>query len=218
MSPKAPIALVIFDCDGVLVDSEPTANRLVADRLTEAGWPTTPAEAVERFLGGTLKGIEAQLRARVDSLPDDWLEETYALLFDALRDVEAIDGVELVLDALDAARIPYCIGSNGPHRKMDVTLGATGLAPRFEGRIFSGHDFAAGKPSPEMFLHAAKTLGAGPAATVVIGDSRNDALAARAAGMRCYGYASELSADVFAALEAEPFDDMRALPALLGLV
>ena len=210
-------ALVIFDCDGVLVDSEPTASRVIAERLTEAGWPMTPQEANDAFMGGSMAIVEAQARDRLSDLPADWRERTYDALFTALADVEKIEGVDAALDALDAAGVPYCIGSNGPHAKMDVTLGGTGLKPRFKGRIFSGVDFPAGKPDPAMFLHAAKHLAAAPSETVVVGDSRNDALAARDAGMRCFGYAAEVPADDFVRLGALPFTDMRILPRLLGL-
>ncbi|MBX2853402.1 MAG: HAD family phosphatase [Rhodobacteraceae bacterium] len=225
MSATGQPSLVIFDCDGVLVDSESLTAVVVADHLTRIGWPITPEETMTAFIGGTLERIRRQAQERVGAVPVDWAQGVYADIFKALETVEKLPGVDAALDALDAAGIPYCIGSNGPHKKMAVSLPATGLDIRFGGltpgvdggRIFSAHDYADGKPSPEMFLDAARRFGVAPEHTVVVGDSRNDALAARAAGMRCLGLATELEPSAFAELGAEPFGHMADVPGLLSL-
>ena len=217
--------LVIFDCDGVLVDSESLTAVVVADHLTRIGWPITPEETMTAFIGGTLERIRRQAQERVGAVPAEWSQAVYADIFKALEKVEKLPGVDAALDALDAAEVPYCIGSNGPHKKMAVSLPATGLDVRFGGltpgveggRIFSGHDYEDGKPSPEMFLDAARRFDAAPERTVVVGDSRNDALAARAGGMRCLGLATELAPSAFEELGAEPFGHMAELPKLLCL-
>jgi HAD superfamily hydrolase (TIGR01509 family) len=210
--------LVIFDCDGVLVDSEPITNRILSAQLTRHGLPTSVEDCAERWVGGTVAGIFREARARGAPLPDDWVEATYAIYFETLaREVEPISGVGAMLDRLDAAAVPYCVASNGPVRKMEVTLGRCGLAKRLDGRVFSAHVVGSTKPEPGLFLHAAAAMGVAPADCTVIGDSPNDAMAARAAGMRCLGYSRETPAERLAALGAETFDDMAALPALLGL-
>lgn len=210
--------LVIFDCDGVLVDSEPITNRIIAEQLTRHGLPTSVEECAERYVGGTLPGIWRKARARGASLPDDWVATTYATCFEALaREVAPIPGALAVLDRLDAAGLPYCVASNGPVRKMEVTLGRCRLAERLGRRVFSAHVVGSAKPEPGLFLHAAAAMGVAPAECTVVGDSPNDALAARAAGMRCLGYCRDTPPERLTAHGAETFDDMAALPALLGL-
>ncbi|MCI4664725.1 MAG: HAD family phosphatase [Neomegalonema sp.] len=209
--------LVIFDCDGVLVDSEPVAARVIAARLTQAGWPIGADELGHRFKGGTLFGVRDEVVAAGFPLPEDWVEQVYAELFDALVDTPPIPGVEKVLDLLDVAGLPYCIGSNGPHTKMDVTLKSTGLFDRFQGRRFSAREVPAPKPAPDLFLHAASQLNADPTRSVVVGDTQADARAAQAAGMRCFGYAAATPQQDFLSYGATPFGEMAELPALLGL-
>jgi HAD superfamily hydrolase (TIGR01509 family) len=129
-----------------------------------------------------------------------------------------VPGVLTVLDALDEAKIPYAIGSNGSPRKMQITLGQhAGLIDRFGGRIFSGQDMPRPKPFPDVFLHAARAMAVDPATCVVIEDSPTGARAARAAGMRCMGYAPHQTAGLLAE-GADPFTSMFDLPRLLGLI
>lgn len=204
MTSGAP-SLVIFDCDGVLVDSEPISAAVVADALTRAGWPVSAHEADRLFLGGTMFDVVAKAKEAAPHLDADaFMASTYEAMFAALAAAPKISGVDEVLDALDAARIPYAVGSNGPHEKMDVTLGGAGLKSRFEGRIFSARDVPAAKPAPDLFLHAARSCGARPERCFVVGDSRNDALASSAAGMGFCGLAEPDRTDpsVFEALGA----------------
>jgi HAD superfamily hydrolase (TIGR01509 family) len=214
MTPKA----VIFDCNGVLVDSEVIAFDLFTTDLRAHGL-TTPRPAMEEALIGlTLAGVAAKARTLGADLPEDWVKDFYARLYARLEQgAPLVAGVLGVLDALDAAGIPYAIGSNGSPRKMQITLGQhAGLLARFGGRVFSGQDMPRPKPFPDVFLHAARSMGADPATCVVIEDSPTGARAAKAAGMRCMGYAPHGSAGLVAE-GAEPFGSMADLPRLLGL-
>jgi HAD superfamily hydrolase (TIGR01509 family) len=211
-----PFELVIFDCDGVLVDSERLSVRVEAEYLAELGWPLTETEIVERFMGQTTEymdeAIEAQLGSR---LPVDWkdqLERRYREAFTA--GLVPVDGV---VEALDQIMAPTCVASSGSHEKLRFTLGHTGLYERFEGRIFSGYEVASNKPAPDLFLHAAARMGAEPARCAVVEDTLYGLMAARAAGMRAFVYAGGLSTPD--RLEGEAtvvFDDMRQLPRLLA--
>lgn len=210
--------LVIFDCDGVLVDSEPITTRLLAEDMTAHGLPMQRHEAIDLFVGGTIKGVFEIATKMGATLPDDWVENFYDRMVDALGDeVEAIPGVHAVLDALDTAGISYCVGSNGPMRKMEVTLARTGMWDRLEGRIYSAHVVGIAKPDPGLFLHAADAQGVTSAECIVIEDSASGARAAKAAAMRCFGYTGDTPAAKLTAEGAEPFDSMAQLPALLGL-
>lgn len=212
------VAAVIFDCDGVLVDSERIAARMIGEALSREGWAMSADEAEARFVGGTMAGIVEQAVARLPNLDGEaFAERAYAEMFAALARVEKISGVDAVLDALDAGGLPYAIGSNGPHEKMDVTLGATGLKPRFEGRIFSARDFARPKPFGDMFLAAAERLGAPPARCLVVGDSKNDALAAEAAGMRFCGYDHRRPSALFDGLAVDHVHDLVETLSRIGL-
>ncbi len=209
---------VIFDCDGVLVDSEAIAfDQMEADLATYAP-QLTRAQMETDLLGLTLSGVAVKARSLGADLPADWVEDFYARLYAKLElGAPLVPGVLTVLDALDGARIPYAIGSNGSPRKMEITLGQhPGLIPRFQGRIFSGQETARPKPFPDLFLKAAAAMGVAPARCVVVEDSPTGARAARAAGMRCMGYAPHGSAGLLAE-GAEPFARMTDLPALLGL-
>ena len=211
-----PFELVIFDCDGVLVDSEHLAVRVESRYLTELGWPLSEAEVFERFTGQTdafmNEAIEAQLG---DRLPPGWKEQFHARYREAFAaELAPVDGIVEVLDQLT---IPACVASSGSHDKLRFTLGHTGLYERFEGRIFSGYEVANGKPAPDLFLHAAARMGAEPARCAVVEDTRPGVQAARAAGMRAFGYAGGLTPPHW--LEdhgAVVFEDMRELPRLLA--
>ena len=208
--------LVIFDCDGVLVDSERIAVRVEAAFLAELGWPLTEAEVVERFMGRTAEymdeAIEAQLGSR---LPEDWKDQFRRRYQEAFAaDLVPVDGV---IDALDRITVPTCVASSGSHDKLRFTLGHTGLYERFEGRIFSGYEVANGKPAPDLFLHAAARMGAEPARCAVVEDTLFGVRAARAAGMRAFGYVGGLSSPERLKGEATVvFEDMRELPRLLA--
>ena len=210
---------VIFDCDGVLVDSEGMSFDLLAADLASYGLPLPRAALEALFLGGTIRGVWQQARGMGARLPDDWVEDFYARLYARLAaGTPLIMGVKAVLDALDAAAIPYAVGSNGSPQKMQITLGQhPGLLARFKGHLYSGQSVGAPKPAPDLYLHVARALGVPPAACVVIEDSPTGARAARAAGMACYFYAPHGTGVALTAEGARPFQSMLTLPALIGL-
>ncbi|RKN26924.1 HAD family hydrolase [Micromonospora musae] len=210
-----PIGLVIFDCDGVLVDSERIAVRVNIALGAELGWPLTEAEVIERFIGRSSMSIGEQIAARLGRGVADIWADRFDLAHRQAVDagLTAVDGIN---DALDEITQPTCVASSGTHEKMRHTLGRTGLYRRFEGRIFSATEVAHGKPAPDLFLHAAATMGVPPAACVVVEDSQYGVQAARAAGMRCFGYAGGLTpAHRLEGPDTVVFDDMRKLPGLL---
>jgi HAD superfamily hydrolase (TIGR01509 family) len=187
---------VIFDCDGVLVDSERLMNREFSAMLTELGLPYTPEETVRTFMGRSMKScmqiVEAQLGRPVpEDFPEMLDQRAYAVF---ARDLHPVPGVGAVLDALDAAAVPYAVASSGSHDKMRTTLGITGLLPRLAGRITSATEVAHGKPAPDVFLLAAERLNKAPSACIVIEDSLLGIEAAIAAEMRVIGYAAMVAA------------------------
>jgi len=211
-------SLVIFDCDGVLVDSEPIAARLTAESVSELGWPMTAEMAKAEFLGDTFKNIIRRVEEKIGAkVPEDWPARSQARLFAALqRDLTPVAGVRFAIDKLLAAGATLAVASQGAHAKMQITLRVTGLLPFFEGRIFSAYDVERPKPFPDLFLHAANTLGFAPSHTVVIEDSTRGVKAALAAGMRILGYTASVGRDAIVAAGAEPVDDLTQVPALLG--
>ncbi|MEP0469520.1 MAG: HAD family phosphatase [Roseobacter sp.] len=215
---KMPPEMVLFDCDGVLVDSESlTAQTLCAD-LRLHGLDISIEQLSDLFLGGTIMGVAKRARDMGAALPDDWIDRFYQKMFAVLAaDVEAIAGIEFVLDQLDRAGILYAIGSNGPHRKMEITLTKTGLMQRFDGRVYSREDVPTPKPAPDVYLKAAADAGIAPERCVVIEDSPNGALAGKAAGMLCFGFAADTPAERLNPICDHVFKEMRELPGLLGL-
>jgi HAD superfamily hydrolase (TIGR01509 family) len=210
--------LVIFDCDGVVVDSEPLTLQLIRDDLAARGLPLDLTKTTDLFMGSTIAGAGAQAREMGADIPEDWVDLIYDKVFAALaRKVESIPGIGAVLDRLDRQGIAYAIGSNGPHRKMEITLARCGLAARFAGRTYSREDVAAPKPAPDVYLLAASQAGVAPQDCVVIEDSATGAQAAVAAGMAVFGFARETPRAKFEGLTELLFDDMGQLPALLGL-
>jgi len=209
--------LVIFDCDGVLVDSEVLTVGIDRRVLAEFGWHLTEEQIVHRFVGRSSSHFRAELESYLGrSLPDDWEDPYQSWYVDAFeQDLVAVSGVE---DALDRIPWPTCVASSGSHEKLRRTLGKTDLYSRFEGRIFSATEVVSGKPAPDLFLHAASLLGASPERCVVIEDSRFGVMAARAAGMTAFGYAGGLTpAEWLHGENTTVFDDMVELPGLLGV-
>lgn len=212
-------SLVIFDCDGVLVDTERLANRSMAELVTELGYPMSVQECQQRFMGRTLENVQDMIEELIGrELPADWPEQVRRRDLKAFEaGVDAIQGVAAVLDDLDRRGVPYCVGSSGKYQKMRTTLGSSGLLPRLEGRLFSAQDCDNGKPAPDVFLLAARTMGHGPQGCVVIEDSVPGVMAARAAGMRAFAFVEDPSCDRDALISAGAilFDSMAELPDLL---
>ena len=208
--------LVIFDCDGVLVDSERISVRIDVRVLAELGWPLTEAEVIDRFVGRSeaymIGEIEKGLGRSLAAGWDDEFRHLYRHAFEA--ELAPVDGVVAALDAIAA---PTCVASSSSHERLRHTLGLTGLLERFDGRIFSAEDVRHGKPAPDLFLHAAATLGAEPARCAVVEDSRHGVEAARAAGMHAFAYAGGLTAaDRLEGPATTVFQEMGELPALLA--
>jgi HAD superfamily hydrolase (TIGR01509 family) len=210
-----PLELVIFDCDGVLVDSERIAVRVQVQVGAELGWALTEDEVVEKFVGRSNASIGELIDARLPGRAPVWQERFEQLHRDAVdTELIAVDGIH---EALAALTLPSCVASSGSHEKMRHTLGHTGLHSRFEGRIFSASEVAHGKPAPDLFLHAARRMGVEPSACVVVEDSKYGIQAARSAGMRSLGYAGGLTpAHWLEGQDTVVFDDMRRLPVLLS--
>jgi HAD superfamily hydrolase (TIGR01509 family) len=213
-----PYDLVIFDCDGVLVDSERLAVRIDVQVLAAMGWSLTEDEVVERFVGRSDAHMTRELATHLGrELPEGWDDEFAALYRTTFEDeLEPVPGVVAALDRIDLMALPTCVASSGSHDKMRFTLGRTGLLDRFAGRIFSAAEVARGKPAPDLFLHAARRMGADPGRCAVVEDSAPGVAAALAAGMDPYGYAGGVTP---AARLERPgvtvFADMADLPTLL---
>lgn len=208
------VELVIFDCDGVLVDSERLAVRLEARLISELGWPVSEADVVERFVGRSDEYMLAEIERMVGRPVPEWTQRYQTELrrsFEA--ELRAVDGI---VDALDALTCASCVASSGSLAKMQLTLGLTGLYGRLDGRIFSATQVARGKPAPDLFLHAAEQMGVDPVACVVVEDSASGAEAARAAGMRCIAYAGGVTpAGRLAGDDTTVIDSMHQLVAAL---
>jgi HAD superfamily hydrolase (TIGR01509 family) len=185
-----PVRLVIFDCDGVLVDSEPIALRILQERLAALGLHKPDREVVDRFVGRSLSATRATVEEYLGGpVPAGWLEGFAAAVRDAHEtQLRPVDGVVDALAGLDELGVAMCVASSGTHAKIGHSLALVGLADRFAGRVFSATDVAHGKPAPDLFLHAAAVCGVAPAGCLVVEDSRYGVRAARAAGMRCVAY------------------------------
>ncbi|MDM7932619.1 HAD family phosphatase [Tabrizicola sp.] len=214
-------AAVLFDCDGVIIDSEGPTCALLLDDLAAHGLPLTLHQLETDYIGGTIETVAARARAAGATLPDGWVADFYLRMNAMLaREAPLIPGILGVLGALDAAGVPYAVASNGPPQKMQITLGQHGLIPRFRA-VLSGQAIGRPKPAPDVYLAAAIACGAAPADCVVIEDSPAGARAALAAGIRCLGYAP-LGPDTppargLLALGIPLFPVMTDLPALLHL-
>jgi HAD superfamily hydrolase (TIGR01509 family) len=210
-----PVGLVIFDCDGVLVDSEPLAIRTVVEVLRGQGWDVTEGE-IERYVGRSNEYMLEDLAERHGRAIDfDWAER-YFPVFEAVVATE-LQPVPGIVEALDRIEVPTCVASSGSHRRMRLTLGATGLYEQFEGRIFSGEEVERGKPAPDLFLFAASSMGVEPGRCVVVEDTAPGVEAARAAGMAALGYVGGLTRrEQLEGPGTTVFSDMAELPDLIA--
>ena len=210
--------LVIFDCDGVLVDSERLANEVFAGILREVcGLEFSLEEMFDTFVGHSKAQCLEKIETMIGEPPPDELERRYREdINQALASsVQAIDGVEAVLAQL---ALPRCVASSGSHDKMRLTLGKTGLIGYFDGNIFSTSEVERGKPHPDIYLHAAARMGVSdPARCAVIEDSPLGVTGAVSAGMRVFGFAELMSArKLHEAGAHEVFDRMSDLPSLIA--
>lgn len=210
--------LVIFDCDGVLVDSETLSNQVMVDNLARYGLDVPLERALDLFVGGTMAGVREQALGMGADLAEDWVSEVYGEIYARLEQgVPLVVGITELLAQLDAAGITTCVASNGSEDKMRITLGQNDLWDRFRGALFSAHSLGVAKPEPGLFLAAASHFDVQARDCVVIEDSASGALAAQRAGMRCLGYAEMTPEDRLRAHGAEIFTNMSEVPHLLGL-
>ena len=219
-SPQLPqLKLAIFDCDGVLVDSEPLTSRAMQRVLARYGLRLELDEIQARFHGVSNNQIHDTVLTHWGvQLPDDIVslfeEGARIAVEDGLR---AIPGVADAVRAVAASGMAVCVGSNGSPDAIAQRLKLTGLYDRFEGRMFSAAMVARGKPYPDVFLHAAETMGFAPSDCVVIEDSDAGVQAALAAGMWILAYVASPTSDIADSRGVERFTDMALLPALLGV-
>jgi len=211
--------LVIFDCDGVLVDTEAVSNHTLVRILAEAGFSIDYENCRRRFVGRTIEAVQETVEREGGvplgaSWPDKVRAET-AQAFEA--GIEPIAGARTAVQGVRAADIPFCVASSGRFAKMRASLGKTGLLPLVADVLFSAEQVARGKPAPDLFLFAARSMGIPPADATVIEDSVPGVLAGKAAGMRVLGYAGDplTDAEGLRAAGAELFDDMARVPALV---
>lgn len=210
--------LVIFDCDGVLVDSEIITTEVVVQSLARYGLTLSLDKCMDLFVGVSDEYMQSTAKEMGAKLPHDWLEEIDRDTFTRLKaEVTAVDGVVDIIDRLENLHIAFCVASNGSEEKMAITLGRCGLLERFEGVMFSAYSVGISKPDPGLFLHAAQKLNVAPDACVVIEDSPSGAKAAQSAGMKCFGYAPHNAGQKLVNHGAGIFHDMAQLGALLEL-
>ena len=215
MGSRVKFDLVIFDCDGVLVDSERITNTVFAEMLNELGLSVTLGDMFRDFVGRSMSQCLEMIESRLGHPPPaNLLEEYNARITVALtRDLQAVSGIEAALDSID---VPMCVASSGDHNKMKTTLGLTGLIDRFSDRLYSVTEVTNGKPAPDVFLYAAERMGASPENCAVIEDSAPGVRAGMAAGMTVFGYAALTDPATLEREGAVVFDDMAQLPGLLS--
>lgn len=210
--------LVIFDNDGVLVDSEPISNTMLAAYLTELGHPTTYEESLRDYMGAAMHRVHDLILERTGKrLPEDFDDVFHQRVFTAFeRELKPMAGAVEVLEKLTADGVPHCLASSGSHERIRVGHRKTGLDAWFdEGRVFSSQDVGRGKPAPDLFLHAAERMGATPDRCVVIEDSPLGVRAALSAGMDVYGFTAMTPAERLKDA-TRLFADLRELPGLLA--
>ncbi|MEU9126688.1 HAD family phosphatase [Kitasatospora sp. NPDC048540] len=211
------IELVIFDNDGVLVDSERLANTVLAELLTEVGIPTTLDQSIRDYMGGSFARVRQLAEERAGfPLPEDFGERFQQRLSAVLRTgLEPMAGARAVLEALAARGTRCCVASSSDPERLALSLDVTGLAPLVQGRVFSAAEVAAGKPAPDLFQYAAAQMGVDPAAALVVEDSELGVRAARAAGMRVIGFAAVTPPERLAAAD-HVIRDLALLPSMLN--
>lgn len=218
--PAETLQLVIFDCDGVLVDSEAISNAVLARMLTEEGLPTTLPDARRDYQGLLLSEVveHAQTGLRC-SLPADWLAKYERERTEAFRrELQPVRGAAEAVETVGRAGVGVCVASQGKLEKTRLSLELTGLRNLFPDRaLFSAYSVPRGKPHPDLFLHAAATMGAEPARCVVVEDTPSGVTAGVCAGMRVLGYMADSDEQALREAGAETFLSLAELPGLLGL-
>ncbi len=212
-------SLIIFDCDGVLVDSEPICNRVESAYCRKRfALELSPEASRSMFKGKTLADIKQMLEGQIEQTPPpDWLYdlgmETAAHF---ARDLKPVSGIHSVLKTLKSQNVPMCVASQSPPGRVSFVLQLVEFTPFFNNSIFTSWDVERPKPHPDLFLYAASTLGFPPETCAVIEDSASGVIAGRAAGMKVFGYAEDEDSKVLAKAGATVFHTMNELPSLLG--
>lgn len=206
--------MIIFDCDGVLVDSELIANRLLCEALKELGLDYTLEQTIDTFMGRSSNECIREIEARLNQpVPSRFWTSLQALTWETFdRELEPVPGIEEVIQTLNR---DYCVASSGSREKIHKTLTVTGLLPWFEDRIFSGTDVKHGKPHPDLFLHAATSMGYTAEQCAVIEDSEPGVLAGLAAGMQVFGFCRTTPTRKLEKPGVVTFTDMNQLTELL---
>jgi HAD superfamily hydrolase (TIGR01509 family) len=214
-----PFDLVIFDCDGVLVDSERLSIRLDHELLAQLGWPLDEQQIIDRWVGRTDAAMRAEIEDHLGrDIGREWTAFGGRYVQAFADELEPVDGVAEAVDAVQATGVATCVASSGGIDKIRRNLAKTGLLGRFDGRLFSADDVEHGKPAPDLFLHASSVMGVDPAATAVVEDSVPGVAAGIAAAMAVFAFTGGVTpAERLGRAGATLFDDMRHLPRLLGL-
>lgn len=220
LPPSASFDAVIFDCDGVLADSEGITNRVLAEMVQLLGCPLSLQEVRRRFTGVPMAEVVKILQAKLGhDLPTIWHTQFQARRAEAFRrELRAVPGVQALLQALNTAGVPVAVASGAERDKVLANLKIIGLDRHFGPQVFTGSDVAHSKPAPDVYLLAAKSLGVDPARCAVVEDSATGIRAGVAAGMTVFGYAAETPAgELRAAGAAAVADSMRQVGELLGV-
>lgn len=210
--------MVAFDCDGVLVDSEPVTCGVLSEMLCELGWQITLDETIKAFVGRLVRDEIPMIEAKIGRVaPPDFYQQFIERRNAALHaGIEPVRHVAKAVERLQAEGMKFCVASGADRAKMGITLGKTGLLPWFEGKIFSGMEVARTKPAPDVYLLAAQTMGVDPARCVVVEDTPTGIRAGLDAGMTVYGYAERMDRQLLLDAGAHlVFDDMAQLPELV---
>ena len=211
---------ILFDCDGVLVDSEPITNGVLRDMLNEAGWAISHQECMDYFIGRTVRSATARIEAETGRpLTDAWMALFYERRNIALNErLLAIDHIHPAIERVHAhhgGRIACASGAD--RHKVEMQLAKVGLTPYFAGRVFSGHEMPATKPAPDVYLAAAAALQVAPGRCAVVEDTVTGVTAGVAAGATVFAYAPQDGGEALRAAGAsQVFRSMAELPALLG--
>ncbi len=207
---------IIFDSDGVLVDSETLSAKVFQEMARELGFMLDYERALEQFAGTSMKENLQFLRENIQgSLPDDFEEAFRKRTYEIFKtDLKAVPGV---YDLITKLQVPFCVASSGPVEKIRLNLQLVNLLKYFENRIYSSYDIASWKPEPGIFLHAAKEMGFAPQECVVIEDSASGIRAALSGGFMAYALASGKRKGHFEQLGAVTFKNMKDLERILGL-
>lgn len=205
---------IIFDCDGVLVDSEAISNQVIVDLANKEGANIDLAYAIKHYAGTSLSFLKTDIEKRIQKkLPSNFDQEYRRISYLKFQtDIQPVEGIH---DLLEILQIPFCVASNGPLDKMKLNLKATSLLPFFEGNMFSAYELNKWKPDPALFLHAAKTMGFLPNECVVVEDSLSGIKAAKAGGFDVYGFTHNHNIEAFKEAGATVFSSMNELYDLL---